>query len=63
MIKYYFRKLHRIVTKLMLQVTMKDKCLSEPSLQVLKRIENSKDIGQWVQAQVKIPYLLYCHFP
>jgi len=38
----------------MLQVTMKDKCLSEPSLQVLKRIESAKDIEQWVQAQVKI---------
>ena len=49
----HIRKLHRIVTKLMLQVTMKDKCLSEPSLQVLKRIESSKDIEQWVQAQVK----------
>lgn len=47
-------KLHRIVTKLMLQVTMKDKCLSEPSLQVLKRIENSKDISQWVQNLIRL---------
>jgi len=47
-------KLHRIVTKLMLQVTMKDKCLSEPSLQVLKRIESSKDIEQWVQNLIRL---------
>jgi actin-like ATPase involved in cell morphogenesis len=47
-------KLHRIVTKLMLQVTMKDKCLSEPSLQVLKRIESAKDIEQWVQNLIRL---------
>lgn len=47
-------KLHRIVTKLMLQITMKDKCLSEPSLAVLKRIENSKDIDQWVQNIIRL---------
>jgi len=47
-------KLHRIVTKLMLQVTMKDKCLSEPSMSTLRRIEQSKDIDQWVQNVIRL---------
>lgn len=47
-------KLHRIVTKLMLQVTMKDKCLSEPSMATLKRIEQAKDIDQWVQNVIRL---------
>lgn len=47
-------KLHRIVTKLMLQVTMKDKCLSEPSMSTLKRIEQAKDIDQWVQNVIRL---------
>lgn len=47
-------KLHKIITKLMIQVTMKDKCLSEPNGNTLKRIENSDDISKWVKGIITL---------
>ena len=49
-----FRKLHRIFTRLMIQVTMKDQCLSEPSEKTLKRIERAEHIDDWVKDSVKM---------
>ena len=38
----------------MIQVTMKDQCLSEPSQKTLKRIERAEDIDDWVKDSVKM---------
>lgn len=42
-------KLEKIITKLMIQITMKDQCLSEPEDKTLRKIENASDIGRWVK--------------
>jgi len=47
-------KLHRIFTRLMIQVTMKDQCLSEPSQKTLKRIERAEDIDDWVKEIIRL---------
>lgn len=47
-------KLHKIITKLMIQVTMKDKCLSEPNGDTLKRIEQAGEIGKWVKGIITL---------
>lgn len=47
-------KLHKIITKLMIQVTMKDKCLSEPSNRTLKRIENAEEIDSYIKAMITL---------
>ena len=33
----------------MIQITMKDQCLSEPEDKTLRKIENASDIGRWVK--------------